>query len=174
MFSIGITTAPRDTSYMGLSLQSYYDEWDVNPHVFTEPNSPKYLGRSLVFEHLNDRTYGCVENWWKMANWLYDETDTPYIMTCEDDIEWSKGSGERTRKLMEILLNGYKALSLEKIGFISPYCAMYNAPKDKGWRPARYLKSGWCGCLCMIFPRASLAKVLKDKDRFIKYATDKF
>ncbi len=174
MFSVGITTAPRGIAYIGQSLSSYFDAWGdtaPTPHVFTEPDSPKYLNRSKVFEHHNDKTYGCVLNWWKMANWLMDETETPYIMTCEDDILWGVGVKERVSKLLDVLLKGYKPLPLEKIGFISPYCAKYNAPKEKGWRPARYLKSGWCGCLCMIFPRMSLAKVLRDKDRFLEYTT---
>jgi hypothetical protein len=174
MFTIGITTAPRGIVYIGQSLASYFDTWGANsptPHVFTEPDSPKYLNRDRVIEHHNISTLGCVQNWWQMATFLYEETDTPYVMTCEDDILWSVGAKERIESLLTTLVKGYKLLPLEKIGFISPYCAKYNAPKLKGWRPAAYLKSGWCGCLCMIFPRASLGKLLKDKQRFIEYAS---
>lgn len=175
MFATGMTTAPRGIVYIGQSLSSYFDTWGdtaPTPHVFVEPDSPKYINRDKVIEHHNDRTYGVVANWWKMANWMYDEYDTPYIMTCEDDILWGVGAKERVENLMRILLKGYLPLPLEKVGFISPYCAEYNAPKEKGWRPARYMKSGWCGCLCMIFPRASLGKVLKDKDRFFELTID--
>jgi len=176
MLSIGITTAPRGTVYIGQSLASYFDEWSITPFVFAEPKSPAYINRSRVIEiRPKDDTprFGCIGNWLRAIEHLYGSTNTPFIMTCEDDIDWSKGSGDKVRKLITVLLtNPLDELPLEKIGFISPYCSKTNAPKERGWRPPKFLKSGWCGALCMIFPRDSIKKLLSCKERFLELTID--
>lgn len=173
MLSVGIITAPRGMTYLGQSLSSYFDEWDIKPHVFEEPGTSKFIGE--VTRHVNDKTFGCVGNWLHAARSLVKGLDgiacSDWIMICEDDIAWSRGSGAQVRKLLEVLEEGLieKELPLSRVGFISPYCSLVNAPKERGWRTPRYIKSGWCGALSLIFRRDVLLGLLAHEDKFLSY-----
>jgi len=156
--------------YTGLTLQSYFDEFDITPFVFEEPNTPKYNLRSRCNTFTNKDRLGCVNNWLHCVEELLIETDTPFIMTMEDDVQWLPGVGQKIKTVLQLLLDG--KLSIDKIGFISPYCSERNKPTNLGWREPRYLKSGWCGALNLIFPRKSLEKIIYDRDRFLLYAVD--
>lgn len=181
MIDVGIITAPRKVCYLGESLDSYFDQWLIKPHVFHEPNSPNYVNKSRVVIHQNEETLGCVRNWMHAARWMLDNTTNRFIMMCEDDIMWTPGAKQNIETLLKVLTGELinpmvqKLLQVNSIGFISPYCSTMNAPVSKrrevGWRPARYRSAGWCGALCMIFPRLSLQKLIGDEERFIKAAT---
>jgi hypothetical protein len=174
MLITGMLTAPREVVYAGQTMTSYLDEFpDVVTHLFEEPNSPKFYGRSRCITHLTSKEKrGIVENWWHTASYLFSSTSEPFIMTMEDDIEWTTGSGEKTMKLLNSLYEGFHGLPPSKIGFISPYCSKMNAPSDKGWREAKYGRPGWCGALSLIFPQHALKRILSDKDRFLRYTID--
>jgi hypothetical protein len=183
MLEIGIISAPRPVYYLGNSLDSYFHQWTIKPHVFHEPNCPGYLNKSKVYVHENETTKGCVYNWLDSATWMLENTSQPFIMMCEDDILWIDGARKSIDTLLKVLTGQIPntmvldKLPLSKIGFISPYCSDPNAPaktrgkRDTGWRPARYRSAGWCGALSLIFPRASLEKLVRNRERFIEYAT---
>lgn len=179
MIDVGIITAPREVCYLGNSLDSYFSQWLVKPHVFQEPDCPNYLNKSRVIVHQNKEKLGCVMNWITSAEWMLQNTTSKFVMMCEDDILWMDGARTQIENILRVLTGELvnpivqQNLPLSDIGFISGYCSIPNAPnkKEKGWRQARYRSAGWCGALCLVFPRRSLQRLLSDKDRFIKHAT---
>jgi hypothetical protein len=179
MIDVGIISAPRKVTYIGLSLDSYFSQWLTKPHVFQEPDCPNYLNKSRVVVHENKETLGCVLNWIQAAEWMLANTTSKFVMMCEDDILWLEGARNKIELVCRVLTGELvnpivqQNLPLSDIGFISGYCAAPNAPskKEKGWRQARYRSAGWCGALCLVFPRRSLERLLADKDRFIHFAT---
>lgn len=172
MIETAIITAPREHNYLSNMLDSYFSTWEYKPHVFHEPGVQQYFNQSKVTEHHNERTLGCVGNWWSAARWMVDNTESPFVMMCEDDIEFREESREKILNLLKILKGDIrneaveKNLPLNKIGFISPYCAKLCSDGDK-WHKPNVKRHGWCGALCLIFPRRSLKALIEAEEHFL-------
>lgn len=161
MLETAIITAPREHNYLSTMLDSYFQTWEHKPHVFHEPNVSDYFNQSKVIEHHNEQTLGCVGNWWNAAQYMLANTESPFVMMCEDDIEFSEPSRTKILNLLKVLTGEIhneavqRNLPIEKIGFISPYCAKLCANGEL-WHKPSLKKHGWCGALCLIFPRRTL------------------
>jgi hypothetical protein len=173
MIDVGIISAPRP--YLANSLDSFFDEWpEVTPHVCAEPGVTGFRNINRVTVHLNERTLGCVRNWVNATTWLYENTDSPFVMVCEDDIQWTSGSGANVRNLLKVLTGEIwvpviqEKMPLSSIGFISPYCAKLNRPHKIGWEEGKYGKCGLLGALSIIMPRSSLHHVYMNRDELLR------
>lgn len=163
MISVGIITAPRPNIYLGNSLDSYFAHWDYPPHIFAEPGSPTaYFHRDRTIYHQNESRLGCPLNWFSALKWLYHNTDTPWIMICEDDILWRPTSSEKTRAELN-------RIDSDTIGFVSPYCAelCMSEIAPSGWQECRQRRGGWCGALSICLPRQSAKLFMDNADLFM-------
>lgn len=176
MLSVGIITAPRKQYYLGTSLESYFQQWDIAPHVFAEPDTPKiFAHHKRVIWHQNSFQKGNVFNWIDSLKWMWENTYTTYIMMCEDDIEWRSGSGEELRS---ILLNGVvriedgDLLRFPEIGFISPYCSEKNqwelGERDVWTKPRK--SQFWMGALSICMHRDVVGAFLTHLNKFFFHA----
>jgi hypothetical protein len=176
LLSVGIISAPRRKYYLGQSLDSYFSHWDIPPHVFAEPDTPtKFLHHSRVIWHQNKFKKNAVSNWADCLKWLWENTDSEFIMICEDDIEWRPGSSVELRS---ILLNGRVRLedgdtvNLHKVGFISPYCSeknQWDLGEREVWTKPRH-GSNWMGALSICMPRATVERFLYHLNDFFFYS----
>lgn len=179
MIEFGVITAPRGVPCIGESLSSFFDTWpNHTPHVFMEPGMNGFVNQSKIIEHNNERTLGCVGNWLAAATWMHENTKSPFVAMLEDDITWQLGAKERVTNLLKVLIgeiiNEHVKKYLPPIGVISPYCSKMNAVPQRGWqRPLYKPKTGWCGTLCMIMPRASLTLLLENRDKLIETSKNK-
>lgn len=172
--TFAVITSPRP--YLSNSLDSFFDEWpDASGiDVFAEPGVKGYRNIEKTILHPNERTLGCVRNWLQAISWLHDNTTSPFVMVCEDDIQWTQGSGQNVRNLLKVLTGEiwvpivHEKMPLDKIGFISPYCAKLNRPRDRGWHEGKYSKNGLCGALSIIMTRQSLEHVYRNRDELIR------
>lgn len=162
MLSINIITAPRNPCYLSLSLDSYFRHWDIKPNIIAEPRVKYFRYRRYCNVLAHDEHLGIVHNWLKAAE-IGLLSNEPFIMICEDDIEWRDQSSYKIRSLLLDELND------TVFGFISPYCSTRNSREyvRDDWHEAR-LNNPWCGALCTIFRRSSLELLLKYRTEFIK------
>lgn len=173
MLSVGIITAPRETSYLSASLDTYFQEWDIRPTIFAEPNSTgSRFDKYTDWVH-NESRLGVVENFFKAASTMFYSTDTPFVMICEDDISWKPGSAKIVRQAM--MDNQVGQFKMKQVGFFSPYCAKFNAyetltKNSPGWHEARRIGPVWCGNLALVFPRDSLALFVDKYSDYQKFA----
>ena len=90
-------------------------------------------------------------NWHKMASYLLDNTDSEWLATCEDDIEWSADSFQLTCDHLKVVG--------KDVGLVSPYTSypcgngydMWNEPK---------IPRAWNGNLAMFYRRELLQKIV--------------
>lgn len=182
MFDTAIITAPRKIGYLSLMLDSFFETWPQmpRPHVFAEPVLGEYSHRSFYNEervhlHMNDATLGVVHNWLSAAHWLLANGEQPFIMMCEDDIEFQPQASEKILNLLVMSAGvncAAKRFLNEKIGVISPYCAEICAD-GRDWHKPNLRKGGWCGALCTIYSRAMLENLLAAEDVFHTFAQGK-
>ena len=173
MLAIGYTTAPRrNASYLNATLESHYENWDIKPHVFAEPGTEQVGISRYTLWHQNQVRLGIVHNWLNMAEqMLADEPLASHLMLCQDDIRWIENASQLIRRTLRCqkLLD----IDLAEVGFISPYTSkVHVSGRDhgKGWLPLRRFVNSWCGNLCMIFPRRTLAKVVHLREKVVEYA----
>jgi len=153
MIAAGIITAPRPNgvNYITPMLESFLTEWDIVPFVFAEPQTPPFLYKDRVFYQQNHEKLGIICNWLSAAKQMLVSTNKPWIMLCEDDIQFMQGCSREVRKLI---------LNLDtKPGFISPYCSKHNSyilQKGNWHKPLIPNDTSWCGACCLLFPREHL------------------
>lgn len=170
MLSVGIITSPRNPMYLGDSLESYVRECPIKPHVFAEPFTPSFLNESRVFRHDNSTQLGCVKNWLNAAKGLIAETDSDFIMICEDDILWREGAYTSLKNLLKCLTGEIPvAWPLPSdVGMISLYRAEPYAVKEQGWQPIKMRACGWLGTLCTVWYRPMLEALLREEQFFME------
>lgn len=171
MLSVGVISAPRTPVYLRASIDSFIRQWDITPHVFLEPDA---LGDSRCHVHRNPHQLGCAFNWFEALRWMYNHTTTPYIMMCEDDIEWRHGASEQIRTLLlqHWVDTQEGRLKLADVGLISPYLSernLYEFAPYYQWITPR-IRSTWCGALCLIMPRVAAKYILEHGDKFAWYS----
>lgn len=153
--TVFIITAPRKVHYLGMMLESLWVEFpSITPHVFAEPNTPSFFGRSKCIMHHNTEQLGCPQNWFSAL--CYD-VDTDWLMICEDDIFFRPGSGDVIRD----------AIQSNTANVYSPYCSMvHGIPGKTGWQRSMYGTTGLCGALCFVMDMSIRSKILSDKPKF--------
>jgi hypothetical protein len=147
-------------------LRSFLTEWDIVPFVFAEPQTPPFLYKDRVLYYESPNQLGIVHNWLYAAKRILEVNASPWIMMCEDDIEFMQGCSRETRKLI---------LDLEDDlpGFISPYCSKHNSAMfEKGnWhKPQMPGDMSWCGACCLLFPREHLNLIVNVHEANFKLA----
>lgn len=144
MFDLAIIHAPRRVDYISATLENLFTEFPgIKPHVFCEPGSEWFVNGYRVIKHVNKVQYGPFFNWLK-AILTFRKSENPWLIICEDDIEWKKGSGELFREYLA------KITSDSSIGLVSGYCSVVNAnPKKPGFTLAKISPYGWCGMLAV-------------------------
>lgn len=177
LLSVGIIAAPRSVMYLSQSLESYFHEWQISPCVFAEPGTPSFMYECRVTRYDNTQRLGGVRNWLRAAKYLIANSDSPFIMICEDDILWTEGAADKIVGLLNFFVGKVDLLvkppELSTVGLISPYCAKINEPEDRGWRHPRIRSTGFCGALCTIYPRRSLEDILQASDYLLEQAIGK-
>lgn len=176
LLSVGIIAAPRPICYLGPSLDSYFIHWDVPPHIFAEPETAtNFHNYSRVIWHQNTYRKTACCNWADTLKWLWENTDSEYLMICEDDIEWRPDSSVELRS---ILMNGgvttedKDIYDLSKVGFISPYCSERNqwelGARDVWTTPRK--GRNWMGALTICMHRKIAERFLNHLSEFFYYA----
>jgi hypothetical protein len=162
MIAVAIITSPRPSpvNVLTITLDSYYQCWDVVPHVFAEPGSLKT--RHQTHWHNNPTCLKNMGNWIGAAKYMLTYVMEPYFAIMEDDVIFHTLASIRVRQ--RILLG--------ETNCISPYCAQVNRREASlpGWIEARTDKSGWCGNMCLVFPRLLLQKIIENEDKLRLYS----
>ncbi len=155
----GMIAAPRDVNYISNTLESYFENFVVRPHLFLEPNFDPFLHSSRCDLHRNEQKLGCVHNWLHAIEWLLANTDSERIMMLEDDIEF---------------VNDPRVIDWLKTDFdcASAYCANVNRPVEKGWHESETDAYGLCGSLAMLFKRDVLEELYLNRTFFIDAASN--
>lgn len=168
MLSVGIFASPREPFYLNASLDSYFTQWDLEPIVVCEPDTPSFTNRCKRID--NKRRLGGVLNWLKTLSILYEASDEPWLMICEDDIFWRREAAVKVRHLLRqgfaITENG----PVKDYDLISPYCALKNsyvAGKRNRWFISR---GNLYGALCLILRRKAAEKILSNQAQFLSFA----
>jgi hypothetical protein len=146
----GIITAPRKVGYLDRSLETYQRQELPTPHVFAEPGAEFFYYKSQVVLHKNRERLGCFDNWRAAARWLLLNTESDYILMCEDDTSWNVGAWPIMADFAQPdrVISGWTSLVNATFGIT-------------GWQKAANLSySGWCGSLALLYPRGILNKVV--------------
>ena len=183
MIQAGIITAPRPSghAYLAQTVTEMRRFWDLKPHIFAEPDS--LSGGLKAHYHHNEHTKGCVENWYDALRFLVTTAPKPWIMLCEDDIQFTLPSGGPSAAYMlrSLALDGSLTtneglLKQTDISFVSPYCSKYNCHAElvmqHTWAEAK-MNKGWCGALCIFMPIAFARFLTSDKQAFMDYSAEK-
>lgn len=149
-----IITAPRRINTIDRSLTSLFEQNIGNiPYIFAEPDSDKFFYRNQVKLYVNTKRRGCFYNWWYAALYILQRTHSDYVLMCEDDVSWSKGS-------YDILING-----MSKDIVRTAWTPNVNATVDAiGWAPIANINLyGLCGSLALLIPRKILGDIISNR-----------
>ena len=142
MWTVAITTAPRRECTLLPCLESLADcGWD--PVVFAEPNST--TNPYLTIHH--PQKLGVWHNWLYSVRWCLSNTDSPVIMTVQDDCLFHPQSKEYIET----------QLWPENCGFISLYTPKHYT-KPSGIHRI-FTRSLWGAC-ALVWPRQVLESLL--------------
>lgn len=170
MIAVGLTTAPRKEATLEYTLRSLrHGGFDQRIDVFAEPGT---LADGWAFEgvavHAHATRMGCFPNWLYTANWLLRETEAPFLLICEDDVEFCRAA-------FEVVMKGLQLLP--KIGYVSLYTPINNIEEAKvsedhlGWHALNLGKECW-GSLAYAFERKVLGEIISRADHTKEKGTD--
>ena len=156
--AVGVITAPRKPATLDTTLASLRSGgFSQEIHVFAEPKTLR-AGWSFPSTrlHQNPQRLGLYPNWLNAARWLLTHTDKPWILLCEDDVEFS---------LCAAAALWHGLTTLEKVGYISLYTSVRSvelaeAPLHPGWAPINLGRLNW-GALAYGFPREVLTEIVR-------------
>lgn len=155
--SVGMTVGLRAQSYLSQTLGSLRVPADTAIHGFFEPGShvPDPVDNRVQI-HQNPVRLGNWFNWLQMTKWLLAHTDTPFLMTIEDDVVFAADAVTDTLAL-------FRNLDLQTTGFVSLYKSgqLRRLQTTKDIHCLRVLPPGrpWGACAWM-FPRKSLIRIV--------------
>lgn len=164
MIAVGIITAPRGKPTLAQSFHSYEAAgFQYLTHVFAEPGSQDVPMTANVRVHRNAQRKGNFRNWvWALGQLLM--VNEPWIMICEDDIQWASGAAS-------MLVNDLTHwVHWDNVGAISLYLPIhmskvleqtYGAPLARGWYKLNLGRKTW-GAQCMVFHRSWAEALLQD------------
>jgi len=165
MIATGIITAPRPKPTLEHSLISYRmkGQFENTVHIFADgevqPFRSDYLRGWDGTITINTRKLGNLRNWWGAFTWLMSNTDSPWLMICEDDITWAENASQ-------VLETELQAWDMTKQGILSLYMPqrmsrilepLYSphptSRLSKGWYGITMGRKLW-GAQCFVIPRA--------------------
>jgi Nif11 domain len=169
--AIAVITAPRTPPTLESTLVGLREGgFTQTIHVFAEPNSlPDGWCFPGVQFHQNSERLGLYPNWLNAARWLLSHTDRPYLLLCEDDVEFCTAAAAG-------LWHGLTTLA--RIGYISLYTPVRSVeladiPIRPGWAKLNLGRLNW-GALVYAFPRHVLAKIVRCEEEPEREATDSY
>lgn len=153
--SIGIITAPRPVPTIDLTITELrHGGFDQPLTVFAEPGSvvDDWPG---VTVHRNPNRLGLWANWLQAAAALLRETDSQFLMVCEDDLLLCRGAAAGLKQAMD-------SLPRDTWGIASLYTPLHNVRgrvDGNGWQDLSSAADQW-GALAWCFTRESLTELL--------------
>ena len=154
--AIVMIAAPRSAATVDRSLASLRRGGFTQPiDVFAEPGTA-VAPASGVTIHESSTRLGAWRNWRQSARWLLENSTSPFLLVCEDDIELAEDAALGLQHAID-------TLPRDGWGFASLYTPRWNlrnhSPVD-GWQ-AVDLREGGCGSLAYCFTRESLEGLLR-------------
>lgn len=172
--AIGITTAPRQRPLLAQQLVSMFAAGCPSPiEIFAEPGTARITTSEAglavdgwLWRESPERL-GCWPNWLRAADWLLTHTEAPYIMICEDDVEFCPAA-------FTALYAGINQQHAD-VGVYSLFNPIHNyleaSRLQLGWHALNDRGEPW-GTQAMCFPRKSLERALHEIDRTPDKGTD--
>lgn len=167
--AIGIITAPRKPPTLENTISSLKKAgFSQTIHVFAEPETNTINEHFQKIKlHKNSHKLGLYPNWLNAAKWLLDNTSAPYILICEDDVEFCLSAAAAL---------SYGFSTLKNIGLISLYTSVRNVELagiqiTPGWVPLNLGKLSW-GALSYGLPRSVLKEIVKKENNPDPESTD--
>ncbi len=158
LIAIGVITAPRPVATLPQTLAELRRGGFPQPvHVFAEPTAPVPDASGVVF-HRNAVQLGLWGNWVSAARWMLAETDTPFVLLCEDDVRFCPCAALALQHAIDVLPRG-------RWGYVSLYTPYHNLPDASGpvgWRHLPVGAGTW-GALTWCFTRAGLRAILNSR-----------
>ncbi len=155
--AIAVITAPRPRTTLRETLSGLRRAgFSQLVRVFAEPRSAlagEIDGLTDVDGVMHTRKLGCLGNWLTAAKSLLEETDAPWLLLCEDDVELGDSAAAAL---------AHATRTLPKIGCLSLYSPLHNlgpSTRTAGWHPTTRAANTW-GALAWCFPRAVLARIV--------------
>lgn len=163
MLAIAITTAPRPReTFTGCLASMRAAGFEQTIHVHADGVQVDAPGCNVI---RNEPALGGLKNWCAALEQLVLDTTAPWVMVCEDDVEWAP----RARAKLEHDIN---MLAGKPVGYLSLYIARKVSKEmesRKGWRKLdpglhRSLLGGrvW-GSQAYALPRATAITLLADE-----------
>lgn len=153
--AIAMISAPRKTRLVENSLQQLRrGGFAQTIHVFEEPGTEVAPADGIIV-HTHRERQGLWPNWLSAAHFLLDETESPYLLVCEDDIAVRPNAAR-------ILQAGLAEFTPRTFGMASLYTPLHNVQGRTlrpGWQSITRGRGTW-GALAFCFSRESLAAIL--------------
>lgn len=170
MIATAIITAPRPKPTLEHSLISYRmkAQFENKVHIFADgelqPFRSDYLRAWDGSITLNSHRLGNLRNWWQAFVWLFQHTDDPWLMMCEDDITWAENAGQVLEKeLREWNHTRAGMLSLYMPQRMSKLLEPMFSPGSrllKGWYGLTMGRKLW-GAQCLVFHRTEAQALIQ-------------
>jgi len=157
LLSIAMVTAPRPVSTVERSVVELRGAGFNQPlHLFAEPGSPP-VGCADVVTHNNDTRKGAWRNWLDAVTTMLRESDSRFILMCEDDVEFSRCAAFG----LQIAIDRFPRHDWGLASLYSPRRNLRDHFGQSGWlsveRPTLWGALAWC------FTRESLQAILKSQ-----------
>jgi len=157
--AVGVVTAPRAEPTLGYTLRQIRGGGFAGPiYVFAEPGTAIPDEEGLIVTRRRSRL-GLWDNWRSALASLLDNTDAPFILTCEDDLLV-------TPCAFLALQHAARTLAYEDWGYASLYTPWFNVrglPTFRGWKNLDDDRQKW-GSLAFCFSRESAEIVLRSAE----------
>ncbi len=155
LLSVGVITAPRPISTLPQTVSELRRAGFTQPaHVFAEPSAPVPNDPGLVV-HRNPTRLGLWGNWAAAARRMLDETDSPFLLICEDDVRLAACAALALQHAIDTIPH-------DTWGYVSLYTPRHNLPGPggrPGWRELPVGQGTW-GALAWCFTRQGLRALL--------------
>jgi len=168
VIATAIITAPRPRPTLHQSVQSWRDAGFVGTLMIFDDNSNPVVESFInaAAYRRNTKVLGNLRNWVLALETLVSETDAKWLMVCEDDITWAKGSAAALSHDLELF---EKAATYSRAGALSLDCPVRvsndlerrrGAPLRPGWYLLNHGMKTW-GAQCLVFERSRAVDLLK-------------
>lgn len=178
MIGVGIITAPRPKPTLNASVRSLREDAGCNEKVSVFSDGPfSGLPCGDVMMVRNTPPLGNFRNWVRALQFVYKKSDADWLMICEDDIVWAKGSW---KVLLEETKPGGLLYTLPQLGAVSLYLPIRMSKLLENGRTLaprngyHYLRMQvglkmW-GAQCLMLPRAEARRFLEGRglDHYIE------
>lgn len=166
MIATAIITAPRPRPTLLASVMSYLAAgFEGNLVVLSDcpiDGPTTVMGYPIRY---NTTPLGNLRNWVLALETLFTETEAEWLMVCEDDITWAKGSAAALERDLDLF---EQSASFKRTGAQSLYCPIRvsndlerrrGAPLRPGWHSVNHGMKTW-GAQCLVLSRIQASLLL--------------